>query len=78
MAREKSVSVPPPAEILKPEEVAALLRTSVGWIYEKCRTRQRDPLPCLRLGRYIRFEKQIVLAWARNHGNGAARKIAKG
>lgn len=62
-------------EILRPEEVAQLLRTSVGWVYEKCRSRQRDPLPCLRLGRYIRFEKQTVLAWARGRGNSAARKL---
>ena len=64
-------------ELLRPEEVAGLLRTSVGWVYEKCRTRQRDPLPCLRIGRYIRFEKSAVLVWARGRGNSAARKIAK-
>lgn len=64
-------------EILTPEEVAALLRTSTGWVYEKCRRRQKDPLPCLRLGRYLRFEKQTVLAWARNHSNPAARKIER-
>jgi predicted DNA-binding transcriptional regulator AlpA len=77
---KKSAAVPPvvqPAEILTPEEVSQLLRTSLGWVYEKCRTRQRDPLPALHIGRYLRFEKHTVLEWARNHGNPAARKIAK-
>jgi len=73
---DAGVSAPAP-EILRPEEVAQLLRTSTGWVYEKCRTRQRDPLPCLRLGRYLRFEKNTVLAWARNHGNKAAKAVAR-
>jgi predicted DNA-binding transcriptional regulator AlpA len=82
VAKKNAVAVPPavqsqPIEILKPEEVAGLLRTSLAWVYEKCRARQRDPLPAMRLGRYIRFEKHVVLAWARNHGNPAARQIAK-
>ena len=64
-------------EILKPDEVAALLRTSTAWVYEKCRSRQKDPLPFMRIGRYVRFDKDAVLAWARNHGNAAARKIEK-
>jgi hypothetical protein len=79
--KKSSIAVPPAVqpqtEILKPEEVAGLLRTSLAWVYEKCRARQRDPLPCLRLGRYIRFEKHVVLAWARNHGNRASQQIAK-
>lgn len=66
------------SEILRPEEIASLLRTSISWVYEKCRSRQRDPLPCLRIGRYLRFEKRTVLEWARNHGNKAAQRLAQG
>jgi excisionase family DNA binding protein len=62
---------------LTPEQVAELLATSVTWVYEKSRTRQRDPLPTLRIGRYIRFEKDAVIQWARNRGNSAAKKISK-
>ena len=68
--------VQPTTEILTPEEVSQLLRTSLGWVYEKCRTRQRDPLPAMHIGRYLRFEKHTVIEWARNHGNPTARKIA--
>ena len=62
---------------LNPEQCAELLGTSLMWIYEKSRRRQRDPLPCLRIGRYIRFEKDVVIAWARAHGNAASQKITK-
>lgn len=62
---------------ITPEQVAELLATSVSWVYEKSRSRQRDPLPTLRIGRYLRFEKDAVIQWARNRGNTAAKKIAK-
>jgi predicted DNA-binding transcriptional regulator AlpA len=72
---QASAGITPP-EIMTPEEVAQLLRTSRNWVYEKCRSRARDPLPCLRIGRYIRFEKPIILEWARKHANRAARQVA--
>jgi hypothetical protein len=56
---------------MTPEETAGLLSVSVLWVYEKCRSRQRDPLPVLRIGRYLRFEKDAVIQWARNRGNKA-------
>lgn len=74
-SKEFSVVAP---EILRPEEVAQLLRTSLSWVYEKSRRRQRDPLPCLRIGRYIRFEKTAVIEWLRSHANCAARKLQGG
>lgn len=67
----------PSQEILCPEDVAALLHTSVSWVYEKSRTRQRDPLPCLRIGRYLRFERSAVIAWLRARGNSAAKRIQR-
>jgi hypothetical protein len=45
-------------EILTPEDVAMLLRVSESWVYEKSRRRCRDPLPCFRIGRYIRFSSR--------------------
>jgi excisionase family DNA binding protein len=62
---------------LTPEQVAELFGTSLTWVYEKSRRRQRDPLPVLRIGRYLRFEKDTVIAWARAHGNTASKKITK-
>jgi excisionase family DNA binding protein len=56
-------SVPQQSDILTPEEVAALLRVSTGWVHEKCRARSRNPLPARRIGRYLRFRRSEVLAW---------------
>jgi hypothetical protein len=62
---------------ITPEAVAEILGVSLNWVYSKSRSRQRDPLPTLRIGRYIRFEKDAVVLWARNRGNTAAKKIMK-
>jgi predicted DNA-binding transcriptional regulator AlpA len=50
-------------DILTPEEVAARLKVPESWVYEKTRVRCRNPIPCLRLGRYIRFDWLAVIAW---------------
>jgi len=52
-----------PNDILTPEEVAARLKVPESWVYEKTRARCRNPMPCLRLGRYIRFDWNAVITW---------------
>jgi hypothetical protein len=57
-----------PKDILTVEELADRLKVSPGWIYEKSRSRGRHsgkPLPCLRMGRYIRFAWPDVVEWMR-------------
>lgn len=49
--------------ILTPEELAARLKVPDSWVYEKTRRRCRNPIPCLRLGRYVRFDWVAVAAW---------------
>ena len=56
-------------DILTVEEVAELLRVSPGWVHEKCRRRSRNPLPCFRPGKYLRFSREEVLAWLRSTSN---------
>jgi excisionase family DNA binding protein len=50
-------------DILTPEEVAARLKVPPSWVYEKTRARCRNPIPCLRLGRYVRFDWNAVIKW---------------
>jgi excisionase family DNA binding protein len=50
-------------DILTPEEVATRLKIPESWVYEKTRARCRNPIPCLRLGRYIRFDWNAVIEW---------------
>jgi excisionase family DNA binding protein len=52
-----------PEDIITPEEVAARLKVPESWVYEKTRARCRNPIPCLRLGRYIRFDWNAVIKW---------------
>jgi hypothetical protein len=66
---EASTSLVQADNILTPEELAARLKVPDSWVYEKtrgrCRTfsgssalaacRATGPIPCLRLGRYVRF-----------------------
>jgi excisionase family DNA binding protein len=50
-------------DILTPEELAARLKVPDSWVYEKTRGRCRNPIPCLRLGRYVRFDCTAVATW---------------
>jgi hypothetical protein len=56
-------------ELLTAEELAKRLRVPASWVREQTRSRslQGDPLPHLRLGRYIRFPwgSQELEAWLR-------------
>jgi excisionase family DNA binding protein len=48
--------------LLKPEQAAELLAVRTSWIYEAVRTNR---LPCLRIGRHIRFTREILEEWLR-------------
>lgn len=46
--------------LLRPEEVARLLSVKPSWVYEKVRAGE---LPCLRVGRHLRFTRRMVEHW---------------
>jgi excisionase family DNA binding protein len=48
--------------LLKPEQAAELLTVRTSWIYEAVRTNR---LPCLRIGRHIRFTREMLEQWLR-------------
>ena len=48
--------------LLKPEQAAELLAVRTSWIYEAVRT---NHLPCLRIGRHIRFTREMLEEWLR-------------
>ncbi len=60
---EASTSLVKAEDILTPEELAARLKVPDSWVYEKTRGRCRNPIPCLRLGRYVRFDWTSVATW---------------
>ena len=60
---EASANLVKAEDIITPEELAAKLKVPDSWVYEKTRGRCRNPIPCLRLGRYVRFNWVAVAAW---------------
>ena len=46
-------------ELLSPEELAERLKVRLSWVYEQSR---QNNIPTHRLGRYIRFDLQEVIA----------------
>lgn len=48
--------------LLTPSEAAELLSVRRSWIYEAVRT---GSLPCLRVGRHIRFTRPMLEEWLR-------------
>lgn len=60
------------ATLLTPQELAARLAVSASWVREKTRERARlrdaDPLPVVRLGKYVRFSWPAIQAWLARRG----------
>jgi hypothetical protein len=65
---------PPPASaaLLTPQQLAERLAVPPTWVREKTRERARlrdkDPLPVVRLGKYVRFSWPAVEAWLARQG----------
>jgi len=60
-------SVIDPSQILTLEEVAARLKVTPRWVYEKTRRRCQKPLPTIRIGRFLRFDWLRVSGWLNSH-----------
>lgn len=54
-----------PGDIITPEQLAERLQVGVRWVYAVVE-RERNPLPALRCGRYIRIYWPDVCAWLRS------------
>ena len=46
--------------LLKAEDIARLLSVRPSWVYDKVRSGE---LPCLHVGRHIRFTRRLVEHW---------------
>jgi excisionase family DNA binding protein len=55
--------------LLRPEEAARLLAVKTNWIYEAVRDGR---LPCLRLGRHIRFTRAMLEQWLQKQADRGA------
>jgi excisionase family DNA binding protein len=53
-------------ELLTVEDLAALLKVSKSWVYERTRRRDLSPgerLPHIKIGKYVRFDAHAVQAF---------------
>jgi len=53
-------------ELLTVADVAALLKVSKSWVYEHTRSRRAprsDQLPHIKIGKYVRFDPELVRAF---------------
>jgi excisionase family DNA binding protein len=44
------------------DEAAALIRVPNSWLYDRTRT---NTIPHIKLGKYLRFDRDELVAWAR-------------
>lgn len=56
-----------PSDLLTPEQLAERLQVAKSWVFEQTRERakirNKNPLPCIRLGKYLRFSWVAVCEW---------------
>jgi excisionase family DNA binding protein len=60
-------------ELLTVADVAALLKVSKSWVYEHTRGRgtpRSDRLPHIKIGKYVRFDPQLVRAFLERRTEG--------
>jgi predicted DNA-binding transcriptional regulator AlpA len=60
-------------EILTRAQVAERLQVKPTWVYEQTRKRtgvNADPFPYIKMGRYLRFDWNDVLAWLERQKRG--------
>jgi predicted DNA-binding transcriptional regulator AlpA len=62
-------------EILTPTQVAERLQVKPSWVYEQTRgraeVRNSDPLPHMKMGRYLRFDWNDIEDWLERRKNDA-------
>jgi hypothetical protein len=60
--------------ILTPEDLAERLKVEVSWVYENTRkrasVRKADPLPSIRMGKYLRFYWPEIEKWLERRQGG--------
>jgi hypothetical protein len=62
-----------PEDLLTPEQLAERLQVPKSWVFEQTRhrakVRNKSPLPCIRMGKYLRFSWIQVSEWLVQNNN---------
>jgi hypothetical protein len=74
-AQERTATPTPPTsfELIKADELAQRLNLPASWVRDQVRSRATDPIPCLRFGRYVRFQwgHPDLIEWLERRRKGA-------
>jgi excisionase family DNA binding protein len=60
-------------QLLNAEQAAELLNVPHTWVLAQARA---DRIPHVRLGRYVRFHRDELLAWARSRQRGPRQRLS--
>ena len=61
-----------PNHLMCVEELSKFLGVANSWIYDRTRVNSPDPIPHMKLGKYIRFDPDRVAEWLRRRWNGGS------
>ncbi len=56
----------PIQELLTAAELATALKVPISWVYDHSHRRGRQKIPCIKLGKYLRFCWPEVERWLRS------------
>jgi excisionase family DNA binding protein len=57
-------------KLLTVEELAKQLKVPKSWVYGKTRIKGEDQIPCVRVGKYVRFRMPDVVGWLEHRVEG--------
>lgn len=63
-------------QLLTVREVAKWLQVSSGWVHDHATGRRKPVLPCVKLGKLLRFRPSEVVAWLEELRNLSIRRAA--
>lgn len=59
-------------ELLTVDEMAARLKVKPSWLYFRTMQKGPEAMPRVRVGKYVRFNPDSVMAWIEKQSQGAA------
>jgi len=63
----KHTSENDPDALLTIDEVSKILKVPKSFLYAPCRRKGPDPIPCVKIGKYLRYYLRAVMEWIERH-----------
>ncbi|MFH1673142.1 MAG: helix-turn-helix domain-containing protein [Pseudomonadota bacterium] len=58
-----------PRNILTVDELACLFKVRKSWIYARTQQKAKHSIPCIKIGKYLRFDESAVRDWLATNQN---------